>query len=125
MNVVKSVCDVYSTAKRFIDTKACQFLVDYPFLILSPSALQQSLRSVIGWYQITLTFPGRNTSSVGGMSVLHPSGGNTSTEIVSGGAGSMISGTSEGSSGTLAQTCLRDDSPLLGVSPSASAGIVS
>jgi hypothetical protein len=56
MDVGKGVCNV-NAPERFVDTKTCQFLVDYPFLVLVPSSLQQNLSFAVSEIKSLSLFP--------------------------------------------------------------------
>ena len=121
---MKGVRNVNATFKYLVYPETCQFLVDYSFLVLVPSNLRGNLSLVTGRVQ-THTFPGRKTSTVGGIRLLHSSVGNKSTEIVSGGAVSTTSGIPEGRNGSLAHISLRGSSSSPCVFSSLSTRIVS
>ena len=121
----KGIRHINTTSECFVDTKTRQLLVDYSFLVLVPGSLQLNLSFIVSNDWVARTFPGRKTSTVVGNLVLHSSGGNNSAEVVSGGAGSTISGTSEGRNGILAQISRRGSSSSPFVSSSSSTGMVS
>ena len=66
VNVGKSVRNVIAT-KCPVDTQTCQLLVDHSFLVLIPSHLRLDLSFVIFETETKPTFPGRKTSTVGGI----------------------------------------------------------
>jgi riboflavin synthase len=124
MDVVKGVRNVNAALKRLVDPKACQFLVNYSFLVVVPSNLRRNLSFVTGEIE-PHTFPGRKTSTVAGIRLLHSSVGNKAVEIASGGTESTASDISEGRRGVLAQISLRGGSSSPCAFPFPSEGIVS